>query len=448
MKWIRAAQVGGLVLAILALISYALISAPARNRVAAPDISTPVGKAPSFSIVLAGRDLEYCGYHTLCTGAAKWGSRTDTILYAKFQEGRVDVISIPRDTWVGGDYYAENKVNAAFGLGGAEGLKSAVEKLIGENIDFYAVVNMDFVARFVEALGGVDVYLPEPMDYDDTAANLHIHFPAGNVHLDGKTVVGYLRFRHGFGSDYSRMDRGKDVISKLLEKAKGPAILRALPTLIPGLLSDVQTNMTLSQLQQVVPFVRHVTPRFATLPTTEGYSTFLIPDQAAIAKLMASMTATPNAAPDLSALNSTPYTILNASGVNGLGRALADYLVTRGFPRAAAVETAPTQDEQSQVERNPLAAADGLIPNSDVYAQLLGLRVSAPYRYPDVKTDLVIVLGRDAATRYAALAARAATPTSGGPTAGLPANGTAAAGLPAPAGAAVNAPTAPATGSP
>lgn len=411
MKWVRALQIGGLVVAILSLISYAMVSTPAKNRVAAPDISTVQGKAPSFSIVLAGRDLEYCGYHLLCSGANKWGSRTDTVLYAKFQEGRVDVISIPRDTWVGGDYYATNKVNAAFGQGGPEGLKSAVERLIGENIDFYAVVNIDFVARFVQALGGVDVYLPEPMDYDDTAANLHIHFPAGNVHLDGKTVVEYLRFRHGFGSDYARMDRGKDVISKLMEKVKSPAIIGALPTLISGMLADVQTNMTLGHLQDVLPHLRHATPRFATLPTHEGYSTFLAPDRPAIAELLKSMTAAANAAPDMSKLAETPLTIVNASGVNGLGRALADYLTSRGFPRAD-VQTAAAQDEQSQIVRRPLATNAALIANADVYADLMSLRVSAPYRYPEVTTDLVIILGHDAATRYAALATRAATTTT------------------------------------
>ena len=40
MKWVRALQIGGLVVAILSLISYAMVSAPAKNRVAAPDIST------------------------------------------------------------------------------------------------------------------------------------------------------------------------------------------------------------------------------------------------------------------------------------------------------------------------------------------------------------------------------------------------------------------------
>ena len=73
-----------------------------------------------MGVVVAARDIEYCGYQTPCGP----GSRTDTIFYVRLRGGEARALAIPRDLYspvVGG------KINAAYARGGAELLKRAVE---------------------------------------------------------------------------------------------------------------------------------------------------------------------------------------------------------------------------------------------------------------------------------------------------------------------------------
>jgi polyisoprenyl-teichoic acid--peptidoglycan teichoic acid transferase len=454
-NWLAGLRVAGLMMAVLSLFSYYIVeSRPANLSVARPNLQLENGQVPTFNIVIAGRDIEYCkpGYGpgglkaVPCEGAERYSGRTDTIMFMRVAAGKLDVISIPRDTLIE-DRFAEHKVNSSFQLGGAEALtlagikglkepgagevfarggsdalKSALEELLGVGIDYTLIFNVEFVERVIDALGGVRVNLPEAMDYDDNAADLHIHLPAGNQKLDAKTAIGYLRFRHGFGSDYARMDRGKAVVGQLLEKLKSPAALGAVPTVLAGLQNDVQTNMDVNFIQTLVPFARTLKPVFSTLPTLEQrYSSYLLPDRAGIAKLLGTvnpeaMTGGPatgidptqsipesNPLPNPEDIPSQTPTIVDASGTPGLGRALAAYLKRSGLPEASVV-VLPVSDEPTQVLRRPWTDDASV----EYYSRFLGVPIFQPYRYPVEAGPLAISLGRDAGVKYGGLALEAA----------------------------------------
>ncbi len=59
----------------------------------------------------------------------------------------------------------------------------------------HLILTLASVARVVDAVGGVEVYLERPMRYTDRAAKLHIDFPAGPLRLSGEEAVKYMRFR-------------------------------------------------------------------------------------------------------------------------------------------------------------------------------------------------------------------------------------------------------------
>jgi polyisoprenyl-teichoic acid--peptidoglycan teichoic acid transferase len=459
MNWLAGLRVAGLMMAVLSLFSYYVVeSKPENISIARPNLQLENGQIPSFNIVIAGRDIEYCkpGYGpgglkaVPCEGPERYSGRTDTIMFMRVSPGKLEVISIPRDTRVE-DRFGEHKINASFQLGGAEALelmglkaitepgaseifarggadalKSALEGVLGVGIDYTVMFNVEFVERVIDALGGVNVNLPEAMDYDDNAADLHIHLPVGNQHLDAKTAIGYLRFRHGYGSDYARMDRGKAVVGQLLEKLKGPAALAIVPTVLSGLQSDVQTNMDAGFVQTLVPFVRTLKPQFKTLPTLEQrFNSYLVPDTEAIAKLLGPGIglgiqptdplidpgqtdpgqADPGQAsilnPDAT-LEETPKetpTIIDASGTPGFGQALGAYFKRLGLPELKVV-TLEASDEPSQVLRRPWSDDASV----DYYSQFMDLPIFEPYRYPTDAGSLAIMLGRDASQKYAALA--------------------------------------------
>ncbi len=433
--WRRAFQMGGLVMALLSLVSFWIVETKPKNkREAQPNLIAASGLTPVVNLVVAGRDIEYCtpgfgpsGLEAIpCEGIERYG-RTDTMMFVRIQPGRVDLVSIPRDTYVE-DKFGAHKMNATFELGGKAALleagitdtkdaraeqlfrdggttafKETMEQLLGVTVDYTVVFNVELVSKVIDALGGVDVFLPEPMQYTDRAANLYIDLPAGNQHLNGKKAVEYLRFRKGYGSDYARQDRGKEVIAKLLQKLKSPAALNLVPTLISGLQNDMITNANLELAQSLIAHAKGLTLHSAMLPTLEDarYGSNLIADipniQALVQGIMNPVAVNLETAPAV-----VPQ-IINQSGVPRLGRALALFLERSGWGKAEIVASDVISAEPTRVVRRAWGDSE----SADFYARVLGVSVSTPYRYPDGAGAVAIVLGKDAAQKFGALAVEA-----------------------------------------
>ena len=91
------------------------------------------------------------------------------------------LISIPRDTKV--EYQGETmKINAAHTYGGAAGMVEAVSDLCGVDISHYAEISFDGMVQLVDALGGVEVNVPDKID-DPKAGEMAIE--PGLQTLDG-----------------------------------------------------------------------------------------------------------------------------------------------------------------------------------------------------------------------------------------------------------------------
>jgi polyisoprenyl-teichoic acid--peptidoglycan teichoic acid transferase len=433
--WRRAFQMGGLVLALLSLVSFYIVETkPKHKSVAQPNLIAASGMTPVVNLIVAGRDIEYCkpGFGPIgleavpCEGIERYG-RTDTMMFVRIQPSRVDVISIPRDTYIQ-DRFGAHKMNSSFPSGGKEAvaaagitdykdaaaeqpfrdggskaLKESIEQLLGVTIDYTVIFNVELVEKVIDVLGGIDVFVPEEMIWTDRAANLYINIPQGNNHLNGKKAVEYLRFRHGVGSDYARMDRGKDVIGKLLQKLKSPAALNLIPTMIGALQNDVITNANLEFAQSMIGHARSLTPNFHTLPTFEDerYGSYLIADMPKVQELMQNIT-NPTTVNLETAPSVTP-SIVNQSGVPGLGRALAKYLERNGWGTFEVIASDVISAEPTRVVRR----AWGDLESAEFYARVLGASVGTPYRYPDGAGAVAIVLGKDAGVKFGALAIEA-----------------------------------------
>ena len=89
------------------------------------------------------------------------------------------------------------------------GIVYILARSFGTPIDFYAQLNLDGFVNIVNAIGGVDVYIQEDMDYEDPLQNppLKIHLKKGMQHLDGKKAEQFIRFRYGYAAaDIARID--------------------------------------------------------------------------------------------------------------------------------------------------------------------------------------------------------------------------------------------------
>lgn len=244
--------------------------------------------AEELSLVVAARDTEYCGYHTACGP----GLRTDTIFYIRLRGSEASVVAIPRDLRYSGETPAgffEGKINSVYERGGgAEGLRLAVEDLMGVPVQHYVILTFEAVMKLVNAVDGVDVVLPYPMKYTDRAAGLYIDFPAGPLHLDGKDAVKYMRFRRWEGSDLGRLDRIKEVMGLALQKAQNPRYWPRLPGVASAVWNSLETTLPSTEALRLLPNLQSLTLKSATLPTLEE-GNFLILDQAAMPSFKAGL---------------------------------------------------------------------------------------------------------------------------------------------------------------
>lgn len=148
---------------------------------------------------------------------------TDTILMlTTAPDGVATLISIPRDSLVEIPGYGQNKINAAYAFGGPALLVQTVEQATGVHVDGYVEVGFDGFYRIVEAVGGVEVCLEQPMA-DERAG---IDLPAGCQVLGGADALGYVRARYSDPrGDLGRVERQREFLQALAQRATSPAVL-------------------------------------------------------------------------------------------------------------------------------------------------------------------------------------------------------------------------------
>lgn len=161
----------------------------------------------------------------LTTGGDVGNGRTDTILLVHVpgigSSAPTTMVSLPRDSYVSIPDYGEDKINAAFAVGGAPLLARTVEEATGLRLDHYAEIGFDGFAELVDAVGGVTMCPAEPIS--DPLAGIDL--PAGCQELDGRTALGFVRTRATPRADLDRMVNQRAFMSTLMHRASSPAVL-------------------------------------------------------------------------------------------------------------------------------------------------------------------------------------------------------------------------------
>jgi LCP family protein required for cell wall assembly len=217
------------------------------------------------------------------------GTRSDTILVMSIypKTKTVNILSIPRDSKV---YIAHNKgvqkINAAHALGGINLTKDTIEETFGFKINNYIVFNTEGVREFVDAIGGLPIYVEKDMRYHDYTAGLHIDLTKGTHMLDGKTAEGFLRFRKDALGDIGRTARQQWFLRALAERIKDPEVLPKIPAALKVIDKYVKSDLSLYQLSQYAAFATSIdmskveTATLPGAPNKRGYTSYWILDPA------------------------------------------------------------------------------------------------------------------------------------------------------------------------
>jgi LCP family protein required for cell wall assembly len=183
--------------------------------------------------------------------------RSDTMLLVHVDTiaRRLTALSIPRDTRIPIRPGRYSKINAAHARGGARLAARAVSELTGLPVDYTLTTDFAGFSQLVDLVGGIDLDVDRPMDYEDHWGHLQIHLQPGLQHLDGRRAIQYVRFRKSSGrsrttdgSDIARIGRQQKFLQALAARCLGGANLIRLPEIARQGRRQVHTDLATADL--------------------------------------------------------------------------------------------------------------------------------------------------------------------------------------------------------
>lgn len=221
-------------------------------------------KGERFTVLLVGLDRRP-GDTTL--------SNTDTLIVASVNtaNGKVALLSIPRDTQVIIPGYGKEKINAAARVGkGIKTTTALIEDLIGQSIDGYVITNFNGFKSIIDKLDGITLNVEKNMYYvtGDSSDGV-INLKKGTQRLNGAQALQYARFRQDALADITRTARQQAVIKAIGKEFLQVKTIPKLPWLVPQIVKSVETNLSITQLWGMTNYLlRNQEPEIAsqTLP--------------------------------------------------------------------------------------------------------------------------------------------------------------------------------------
>ncbi|MFG3614169.1 LCP family protein [Rummeliibacillus sp. G93] len=192
-----------------------------------------------------GADTHIGKMNVLLIGSDSRGeehSRSDTLMIAHYDQktNNVKLVSIMRDTYVDIPKHGMQKINSAFAFGGPELLRETIKQNFDIDANYYAVVDFKGFSRIIDLLApdGITVDIPSTMEY---GIGMTLH--PGKQTLHGDQVLGYVRYRHDRLSDFGRVERQQEVLTKVKEQAISMKTLVNLPKILGTADSYIETNV-------------------------------------------------------------------------------------------------------------------------------------------------------------------------------------------------------------
>lgn len=235
---------------------------------------------PELQAVLVDSDVAREPFYMLLLGTdgrpGETSYRADTIILARIDptEQQVTLISIPRDTRI--TYKGETmKINAAHTEEGAAGMVEAVNELCGIEISHYAEISFDGLVQLVDALGGVEVNVPDEID-DPKAADFTIE--PGLQTLNGEQALAFCRSRAFADGDYTRMRHQRIFVAALANTILNKTDATQLPGIIDAMADMVATDLSLPDILSLANAMRGMDTDSmwtANIPSHAGGDTYI-----------------------------------------------------------------------------------------------------------------------------------------------------------------------------
>ena len=186
--------------------------------------------------------------------------RSDTMIVATLNPKNDSMLmtSIPRDTRTEiAGRGTMDKINAAYAYGGSKMAVKTAEKFADIKIDDVAVVNFQALEDLVDAVGGIKVNSTISW-IDEGYYKKGYHYKKGEISLNGKQALGYVRMRHlDPRGDFGRNERQRKVIQAIMDKGASLTSVTHMKEILDALGSNIKTSFTFDGMKSMVQGYRN-----------------------------------------------------------------------------------------------------------------------------------------------------------------------------------------------
>ncbi|MDF2596825.1 MAG: cell envelope-related transcriptional attenuator [Clostridia bacterium] len=352
-------------------------------------------------------------------------TRTDVIFVVNFNSktNKVKLVSIPRDTKVDwtdaqrnklqeykGSTVYTSKINEMTAYGGMENIRDftidEIENMIGSKVDNYIIVNLDAFRKIVDAIDGVEVDVPQRMQYTDNAQGLYIDLSPGLQVLDGDKAEQLVRYRQYLNGDVDRIQVQQLFLKAFAQKVMSPQMLPKIPQIVPIIFSSIKTDVSLTEVSKYYPFLQSFNMNYLSFNTIpgegryEGGVSYFFPDRIALDTLIeevffdtqvAGSSETGTEGEDTEAGQAVVDTdvtieVLNATGTKGIAGEVKDELEKSGYK----VDRIANYTEEDLLTTKIYAKDTKLAAQFKSYFKEASIQVSSSINY-----DIQIIVGKD-----------------------------------------------------
>lgn len=182
-----------------------------------------------------------------------YAGRSDTIMIVVINNVNksVNIISIPRDTYVSVPGYGMTKINHAYAYGQEQLSLKTINSNFGLDIKQYMTIDFSGLISSIDAVGGVELTLDqEEVDFinSEMTAENKIAGP-GTVTLNGVQALKHSRNRY-VGNDFTRAFRQRQILISLMKKAVKMDVDEIL-ALSDQILVNITTNMDMTMYKSM-----------------------------------------------------------------------------------------------------------------------------------------------------------------------------------------------------
>lgn len=185
----------------------------------------------------------------------------DTLMLISFNPNTLNatVFSIPRDTYVpiaclNGE---SSKINSSAAYG-TTCVINTIENLVDIKIDYYVKINFKGVVDLVDALGGIDLTVPDKINFCEQNSKRSKKpedlqcIKSGFQHMNGEQALAFARHRHTLpAGDFQRVQHQQLVVEGIANSAKNLKNVDAFFKVLDSISANIDTNMSTNQMMNL-----------------------------------------------------------------------------------------------------------------------------------------------------------------------------------------------------